>query len=208
MDKGRIILDPDRLPLIEGARVPFRTDQFAEANIAISPEGVAPVLRRLLQLNSTVRARVYDATGKLIIDSASLLARGQIARAEPSEADHPRAKTNRTRFFEIFGGASVLPVYQDIGTADGTTYPEVKMALTSGTTTPMLLLTQDGDQIVSIAAPIRRADSVQGVLLLSSKPGEIDEILAAERKAIATISGFSLLCGLLMLSLVSWAFQR
>ena len=53
------------------------------------------------------------------------------------------------------------------------------MALGSGITTPMVLLTKDGEQIVSIAAPIRGCGAVQGVLLLSTKPGEIDEILSA-----------------------------
>jgi two-component system, OmpR family, sensor histidine kinase ChvG len=188
VEKGRMALDPDQLPLIEGGKIPFRTDAFAANEFVIREEVVTPVLRRLMQSNNTVRARIYGKTGKLIVDSASLLQKGQIARSEPVAEDRPRAKTNWTRIFEKLFSPSNLPVYQEIGTADGTTYPEVRMALNSGTTTPMLLLTQDREQIVSIAAPIRRQGVVQGVLLLSTKPGEIDDILSAERKAIFTLA--------------------
>jgi len=71
------------------------------------------------------------------------------------------------------------------------------MALGSGIATPMVLLTKDGEQIVSIAAPIRRLGAVQGVLLLSTKPGEIDDILDAERKVIFTFAAIALLATIL-----------
>lgn len=210
MDKGRMVLDPDRLPEIEGARIPFRTDGYAANDLIIRPELVMPVLRRLMQFSSTVRARVYSLDGKLIVDSAHMLQRGQIARSEPDAAAKPRAKTNWTRVVERFFrfGGTTLPVYQEIGTADGTTYPEVRMALSSGATTPMLLLTQDGEQIVSIAAPIRRAGAVQGVLLLSSKPGEIDKVLDDERNAIFAIAAVALLASMLASLLLARTVAR
>jgi two-component system, OmpR family, sensor histidine kinase ChvG len=210
MDKGRMVLDPDRLPEIEGARIPFRTDGFAATDLTIRPELVMPVLRRLMQFSSTVRARVYTLEGKLVVDSAHMLQRGQIARSEPDADAKPRAKTNWTRVVERFFriGGTTLPVYQEIGAADGTTYPEVRMALSSGATTPMLLLTQDGEQIVSIAAPIRRAGAVQGVLLLSSKPGEIDKVLDDERKAIFSIAALALMASMLASLLLSRTVAR
>jgi two-component system, OmpR family, sensor histidine kinase ChvG len=210
MDKGRMVLDPDRLPEIEGARIPFRTDGFAATDLTIRPELVMPVLRRLMQFSSTVRARVYTLEGKLVVDSAHMLQRGQIARSEPDADAKPRAKTNWTRVVERFFrvGGTTLPVYQEIGAADGTTYPEVRMALSSGATTPMLLLTPDGEQIVSIAAPIRRAGAVQGVLLLSSKPGEIDKVLDDERKVIFSIAALALLASMLASLLLSRTVAR
>jgi two-component system sensor histidine kinase ChvG len=132
----------------------------------------------------------------LIVDSAQILQRGQIARNEPVPADKPKARTIWTRLAEQLNG-SELPVYQEIGTASGTTYPEVRMALGSGISTPMVLLTKDGEQIVSVAAPIRRLGAVQGVLLLSTKPGEIDDILDSERKAILTLAGLALIATIL-----------
>ncbi|NJO22481.1 MAG: HAMP domain-containing protein [Sphingomonadales bacterium] len=77
--------------------------------------------------------------------------------------------------------ASDLPVYREIGLANGNYYVEVRQALRGVTLPPMLLLTDDGKQIVSHAVPIQRRNAILGVLLLSSRPGEIDEILDRER---------------------------
>ena len=55
------------------------------------------------------------------------------------------------------------------------------MALSGVTLPPMLLVNDDGKQIVSHAVPIQRRNAMQGVLLLSTRPGEIDEILDRER---------------------------
>ena len=81
-----------------------------------------------------------------------------------------------------------LPVYREIGGANGTAYPEVRMALSSGTATPMLLVNDKGEQIVSMAVPIQYRRAVQGVLLLSTRPGEIDEVLAEERNGIILLA--------------------
>ena len=48
----------------------------------------------------------------------------------------------------------------------------------------MLLVNERGEQIVSVAVPIQYRGAVQGVLLLSTRPGEIDEVLAEERNVI------------------------
>ena len=180
-DTERIVLDPDRLPEVGGSLIPFRDDGFASLQLSIRPERVAPVLRRLVQPTEN-RARIYGRDGTLIADSAHLLSRGQIRRPP----DRPQGKTGTknlwTRMTQWFLSAD-LPVYKEIGNANGTLYPEVRMAM-GGTTTPMLLLNPQGEQIVSVAVPIQRARSVQGVLLLSSKPGEIDEALSQERWTI------------------------
>ena len=192
----RVVLDPDKLPEIEGGKIPFRNDGFASLDLSIQPEVVTQVLRRLMPRTKNVRARIYARDGTLIVDSAQILQRGQIARNEPVPADKPKARTIWTRIAEKLNGSD-LPVYQEIGTASGTTYPEVRMALGSGISTPMVLLTKDGEQVVSVAAPIRRLGAVQGVLLLSTKPGEIDDILDSERKAIFSLAGIALLATIL-----------
>src|SRR5262249_61946927 len=86
IETGRLVLDPDRLPELEGARSPFRDDGFAALQLSIAPERVTPILRRLLPSPDT-RARVYAQDGTLIIDTAQLLSRGQLARrtAAPTE---------------------------------------------------------------------------------------------------------------------------
>jgi two-component system sensor histidine kinase ChvG len=51
----------------------------------------------------------------------------------------------------------------------------------------MLLLTDDQEKIVSLAVPIQRRNAILGALLLSTRPGEIDEIVASERSAMAML---------------------
>ena len=52
----------------------------------------------------------------------------------------------------------------------------------------MLLVNEKGEQIVSMAVPIQYRKAVQGVLLLSTRPGEIDEVLSEERNVIILLA--------------------
>jgi len=185
VETGRIVIDPDRLPEIEGSKSPFRDDGFAALQLSIAPERVTPILRRLVPATDT-RARVYAHDGTLIIDTAQLL-RGQAGQPAGGEY-HGRikVKNNWTKFLGWLMRGE-LPVYREIGSANGTAYPEVRMAL-SGSTTPMLLVNEKGEQIVSMAVPIQYRKAVQGVLLLSTRPGEIDEVLSEERNVIIALA--------------------
>ena len=185
VETGRIVLDPDRLPDIDGAKSPFRDDGFAALQLSIAPERVTPILRKLVPATDT-RARVYAHDGTLIADTAQLLSRGQVARSEPAAGDRVKVKSNWTKFLAWLMRGD-LPVYREIGAANGTVYPEVRMAL-SGSTTPMLLVNEKGEQIVSLAVPIQYRKAVQGVLLLSTRPGEIDEVLSEERNVIIALA--------------------
>jgi two-component system, OmpR family, sensor histidine kinase ChvG len=187
IETGRIVLDPDRLPEIEGAKSPFRDDGFAALQLSIAPERVTPILRRLVPPTDT-RARVYAHDGTLIVDSAQLLSRGQVSRPASDGEEQGRVKVKNawSRFVKWLTRGE-LPVYREIGTANGSAYPEVRMAM-SGSTTPMLLVNEKGEQIVSLAVPIQYRKAVQGVLLLSTRPGEIDEVLSEERNAIIMLA--------------------
>lgn len=187
VETGRIVLDPDRLPEIEGAKSPFRDDGFAALQLSIAPERVTPILRRLVPPTDT-RARVYAHDGTLIVDSAQLLSRNPGARPESAAGEDGRVKVKNawSRFIKWLTRGE-LPVYREIGTANGSAYPEVRMAM-SGSTTPMLLVNEKGEQIVSMAVPIHYRKAVQGVLLMSTRPGEIDEVLTEERNAIIMLA--------------------
>jgi two-component system sensor histidine kinase ChvG len=194
-DRG-VAFDPDKLPEIEGGLVPFRDDGFAALELSIAPERVTPILRRLVQPTNN-RARIYGRDGTLIVDSAMLLTRGQIARPATEETSRRvRTKSFWTRLTQRLYNLD-LPVYREIGSANGKAYSEVRMAL-QGSTTPMLLLTEDREQIVSVAVPIQRARQIQGVLLLSNQPGEIEENLNEERRAVLTIALIALAATLLV----------
>lgn len=196
VETGRLVIHADSLPTAEEQqRANQRDDGFAALELSIRPERVGPILRRLIQPTSR-RARVYSMDGTLIIDSATLMKRGQLTRYEPVVPSGGKTRTKNfwTRL-KAWMIDQELPVYREIGNANGTLYPEVRKAL-DGTTTAMLLLNEKGEQIVSTAVPIKRASTVQGVLLMSTPPGEIDQILSEERELIWTLSAIALVATL------------
>jgi two-component system, OmpR family, sensor histidine kinase ChvG len=204
VETDRIVLDPDRLPEGEGARV-FRDDAMAALELSIHPERVTPFLRRMIQPTDT-RARIYGRDGTLIVDSNQLLSRGQVSKSEledvASDAGSVKLRSSWTKFIAWLMRAQ-LPVYRELGAANGMNYPEVRQAL-GGVPTAMLLIDEKGAQIVSQAMPIQRMKAVQGVLLLSTRPGEIDEILWKERSIILTLATMALAATLF----ASWLLTR
>jgi two-component system sensor histidine kinase ChvG len=197
IDTDRLAFEQDRLPEADGRRMLFREDGFAAMELSLRPDRVAPVLRRLILPAHNTRARIYTREGTLIIDSNEAIgARTDEGRPEGKV----RVKTFWTRLSGWFDGSD-LPVYREIGTANGTYYPEVRQALRGVTFPPMLLLTDEGKQIVSHAVPIQRRNAILGVLLLSTRPGEIDEILNKERW-LTFAAAFMAFCATVMASLL------
>ncbi|CFX19654.1 Sensor protein ChvG [Candidatus Filomicrobium marinum] len=199
IERGMIVVDPDRLPTDKNARIPFRDDGFAALELSISPEKVAPIFRRLTQPTST-RARIYDRSGNLVVDTDDLLKPGQIKRlavqeTTETEAERPTTKDFWTRLQHWLIDKEVQ-VYKEIGSANGKYYPEVRQAL-QGDDAAMLLLNAKGQQIVSIAVPIQRMNTVLGVLLLSSPPGEVDKILSDWRDGLWPLAGIALVASIL-----------
>jgi two-component system, OmpR family, sensor histidine kinase ChvG len=182
-DTGRIVINPDMLPEIEGARGLLRDENIASMQLSIPPDRVAPLFKGGL-LPADIRARVYATDGVLIVDSDQLLSRGQLSSPESQDGGQEPVsrpiRTNWTRFMHWLMRREV-PVYREIGTGNGMAYPEVRVALTGGLSTAMVLVTERGEQIVSVATPIHYRGVVQGALLLSTRPGVIDDILQEER---------------------------
>ncbi len=194
VDTDRLIFEPDRLPEVEGARLPYRDDGFAAFELSLRPDRVGPVMRRLIQPSHNARARIYDREGNLIVDSIRVP--GKVVHPlTPEEEDKIRVKTNWTRFLGWVGGSG-LPIYREIGGANGNNYFEVRQALRGEAPPPMLLL-DDNRQIVSLAVPIKRRNATVGALLLSTKPGDIDDIIAAERWIILYLALMALLATLM-----------
>ncbi len=134
------------------------TTRFAALELSIRPERVAPILRRLICSRRRSGARIYSRDGTLILDSATMLTRGQLSRHEPKVATTPSPRTKNfwTRLKSWMIDEKV-PVYKEIGNANGTAYPEIRAAL-RGETTTMLLLNESRRADRLVAVPIRRAD--------------------------------------------------
>ena len=61
----------------------------------------------------------------------------------------------------------------------------------TGTSVPIVRVNDKGELVVSVAVPIQRMRAVLGVLLLSTRGGDIDNIVAAERWGIVRVSLFA-----------------
>src|SRR5690606_25637739 len=81
---------------------------------------------------------------------------------------------------------SDLPVYREPPGGSGTAFPDVMTAL-QGSPATLVRVTEQREQIVSVAVPIQRYRAVLGALMLSTQGGDIDKIVAAERRAILRV---------------------
>lgn len=202
-DRRSITLDPDRLPEIEGSKSPLRDDAFATMQLSLAPERVAPILTRLLRGTET-RARVYAQGGTLIADTDQIVHRRQRVEGSRDKNGELKVRSQWTRFLTWLMRGE-MQVYRDVGSANGMdAYPEVRIAMNSGTTANMLLVNEKYEQIVSMAVPIQYRKAVQGVLLLSLRPGEIDDILQEERNVILALAFTAFATTLL----ASWLLAR
>jgi two-component system sensor histidine kinase ChvG len=188
----RAVFDANRLPEKTPAKV-MRDDAFAALELPIDPSQAALVLKKLVK-PTNLKARVYSQKGTLILDSDTLFSN---APAPTPGEEAPRLKNFWTRLHYWLINKE-LKVYRELGTANGFLYPEVKLAAEKGIETPILLLDRNGQQIVSMAEPIKRGSKIMGVLFVSTQSGEIDTILWEERWLILQIAGVAMLVALAM----------
>lgn len=213
VETDSISIDPEKLlELQAGESTGPSTDQLDNLDFPINPERVAPVLRRLISPTRT-RARIYDRDANLLLDSRHLYSRGQILRYDvpPIEEEEPDLLERLQKFVFDFFRNTKLPVYKEQPGGNGTAYPEVMKALT-GSPSTIVRVSEKGEQIVSVAVPIQRFRAVLGVLLLSTEGGDIDKIVAAERKAILRVFGIAALVtailSLLLASTIATPLRR
>ena len=188
VDSDVITVNPDRLLEMQTGDAISPLSFFDPSlEFPISPERVAPLLRNLVTPTRT-RARIYDQGGLMILDSANIYVRGEVLRTPGGNADEGG--------FFLFDWWNRLmawvpgddfPLYQEYGADEGTRYPEVAIALT-GSPADIVRVDQHNQLIVSVAVPVQRLRATVGVLLLSTAPGEIDQIVATERWGILRLA--------------------
>lgn len=194
VETDSISIDPEKLlELQAGESLGPGSDQLDNLDFPINPERVAPVLRRLISPTRT-RARIYDRDANLLLDSRHLYSRGQILRYDlpPVDEEEPDLLARIQKFVFDFFRNTELPVYHEQPGGNGAAFPEVVKALT-GSPSTIVRISEQGEQIVSVAVPIQRFRAVLGVLMLSTEGGDIDKIVAAERKAILRVFGIAAL---------------
>lgn len=193
IDTDQVQLDPERLLELEAGQDTALDEETLSGSLefTIDPEQAAPILRRLVKPTGS-RARIYNRDGALILDSDMFYSRGQVLRYDlpPPSAEEPDAITSFWRAVKTRLRQYDLPLYEEIGGDNGKAYPEVAAAL-AGTPVPIVRVNDKGELVVSVAVPVQRMRAVLGVLLLSTRGGDIDNIVAAERWGIVRVSLFA-----------------
>ena len=184
-DTNAVTIDLDRLiELQQGETYGPGEDTITSLDFPINPERVAPLLRRLVTPTDT-RARIYDRDGTLLLDSSTLYTRGDILRFDlPSPTDRKPGfieKQWNSIYKRVIRGE--LPLYKDLGPANGRGYEEVASAL-YGVKSSMVRTNERGEVIVSVAVPVQRFRGVHGALMLSTQGGEIDDAVEFERLVV------------------------
>jgi len=204
VETDSISIDPEKLlELQAGESLPPGSDQLDSLDFPINPERVAPLLRRLISPTRT-RARIYDRDANLLLDSRHLYSRGQILRYDlppVEEEDQDFVDWLEKKLFDLFRSAD-YPIYKEQPGGNGAAYPEVVNAL-SGSPSTIVRVSEQGEQIVSVAVPIQRFRAVLGVLMLSTEGGDIDRIVAGERRAILRVVGVAALANAVLSMLLA-----
>ena len=185
-DIDAITIDPDKLLEMQAGQSgsPYRFNEAAD--FPISPETVAPLLRRLMSPTRN-RARIYDTDGTLLLDSRGLYMRGVVQSFDlPPPGQSKSIAEQWWDAIKLWYRRGELPVYDDVGSANGRDYAEVASAL-NGQPLSAVRVGKDGGIIVSVAVPVQRYRAILGSLLLSTESGDIDDIVGAERLAIMRV---------------------
>jgi two-component system sensor histidine kinase ChvG len=185
-DNNTLTVDPEKLLELQAGES-YAPDESTGIEFPINPERVAPLLRRLVTPTKT-RARIYDRDGTLLLDSSTLYLRGEILRfdLEPVPSQQPNYFERRWRKLKLWLARGDLPIYRELGPANGKGYPEVTQAI-NGQDGSVVRVTEQGQVIVTVAVPIQRFRGVSGALLLSTQPGEIDTAVESERFVIVKV---------------------
>jgi two-component system sensor histidine kinase ChvG len=155
-----------------------------EGSFYINPAKTAPIVRRLLQ-TASLRARIYDNSGLLLLDTRFLYAYNKALAAQKNALRVRNILTSAWEFVRRHFTSASLPRYVEHGATQGKSYPEVAQAL-SGADKPVAVVRIDDNEelIVSVAVPVKRQGQLVGALLLSTFGGDIDDVLRAERMGI------------------------
>jgi two-component system sensor histidine kinase ChvG len=187
-DTSNATIDPEKLLELQAGESYAPAEDYSALEFPINPERVAPLLRRLISPTNT-RARIYDRDGGLLLDSRTLSVTGEILRFDlPPVTQEPqinpvRRAWRRARLWFRSGG---LPIYREIGAANGKQYSEVAAAL-NGQSDSEVRVNERGEVIISVAIPVQRFRGVLGVLMLQTQSGEIDNAVEAERLVIVRV---------------------
>ena len=165
--------------------VPDRRSDEAMVQFSIDPERVALLLRHSTSMR-TIRARLYDRDGSLIIDSRDIYFAGDSAQsAFPQQTDWGLGMLqnllNATQAWFNWGD---LPRYHELGSNAGKDYPEVANVLAGARYSSTVRVDERGELIMSAALPVQRGRELRGALLLTTSGADINELIEKQQLTI------------------------
>lgn len=204
IERDAITIDPDKLLALEvGGPDGTILPDVDTLDFPIDPQKVAPLLRRLIK-PSKLRARIYDRSGELILDSKFLYNGDPILQFNVPVINPPTKPIWERLWndFHLWSQKLNFPTYSEPRSRNGLSYPEVSLAL-KGNESSVVRVREEGEIIVSVAVPVQRFRAVLGALLLSTEGSDIDRAVRAERLAIYRV--FLVAAGVtIILSIVLW----
>ncbi len=187
VDSEVIFVNPDRLLQLQpDSNVSSLSFFDPSLEFPINPERIAPLLRNLITPTRT-RARIYDKNGFLLLDSSDIYIAGEVIRPAPEPKEPTPIVIEMWERLLMWVPGDEFPPYVEYSASEGKRYPEVGAAL-NGAPTDIVRVDDDGRLLISVAIPVQRQRAIVGALLLSTDPGEIDAIIAAERLGVLRLS--------------------
>ncbi len=205
-DTGEIVINPDALD--ENNPDTFSDNEsFSGFDFPISPETAGPVLRRLLA-NTSIRARIIDRDGNLVVDSRFLYGGNDITQSDLLTPQVPTnwLVTTWNRVFDYFFSYE-YPPFVDYGLDGNSNHLEVSAAL-NGASVSVVRHNENREIIVLVSVPVQRYRAVLGSLILSTEGGEIDRVIRGERTVVLLTFGFATFVSLLLSGLLAGTIAR
>ncbi|MFO1032798.1 MAG: sensor histidine kinase [Hyphomicrobiales bacterium] len=193
-DTGSIVINPDSLD--DNGDVPSDGNTAEGMDFPIDPEKAGPVLRRLLA-NTSNRARIIDPEGNLLVDSRNLYGGDIIESGSRPPATPPGFLSSSWNRLLDWAFSTDYPLHQDYGLDGNKDVPEIAAAL-NGASVSIVRLNEAHEIFVLVSVPVQRFHAVLGALVLSNQPGEIDQVVHAERRIVFLTLGFATLVALLL----------
>jgi len=170
--------------IVAGAVANYATNPQGEdesLSIDLSEKLLGPMIKP-----TGLRARLYLADGRLLVDTRRLLARNMVESAPlPPLNTMAQMQAWLRRIYDGIMGvrpfAPIEPYYE--GGSYGNSYHEVKNAL-AGEADSAERVDSQNRLVLSVAVPVQKVKAVYGALLVTTEGGDIDGIVRQERRTL------------------------
>ena len=155
----------------------------------------ADIMRRLAS-GTNNRVRLYARDGRLLVDSAAVSRDGTVIFRDlpplPANADQLSVFDKLSLWFDKLMRREQKPLLSEEMALNGSQLQEILIALNGGTSTAQRV-DERGRDLYSVTVPVQSYRAIIGAVMVTSKPDELREIIAAERRNIIELLGVAIL---------------